>query len=360
MSAYNPKTLLVMALQSPQLACDFTLGEWDLLVRQAQSADLLATLWTVFTDAGLVNVVPEQVQVHFASAEILSEAHARSVRWEVEQLTRTLSAKNIPLILLKGAAYQLADLPLARGRMFNDIDILIPWERLDDAEKVLLLGGWVSSHLDEYDQRYYRQWMHELPPLKHIRRRSVLDLHHTILPLTARLKPDSRKLFDAVVALPDKPDIFVLAPLDMVLHSATHLFHEGEFEHGFRGLVDLDGLLRHFSAELPDFWDQLLERAVELDLQPPLYYAVSYSRQLLGTPVPEDLVARMGAGVPCGLRARWMAGLFMRALVPPHPSCQQHLAGLARWLLFVRSHYLKMPLHLLLPHLLKKAMKSDT
>jgi hypothetical protein len=34
----------------------------------------------------------------------------------------------------------------------------------------------------------------------------------------------------------------------MVLHSATHLFYDGELNHGLRDLVDLDDLLRHFSG----------------------------------------------------------------------------------------------------------------
>lgn len=353
------RSLLAQVVVSPAVVKHFSLTDWALLISQAHRSDILSHLWPLLEKADLLELIPVPAQRHLNSARILAEAHARSVRWEVDQIRRALGARDIPLILLKGAAYQLAGLPFAQGRLFNDIDILVPWERLAEAEKALLLHGWVSSHLNEYDQRYYRQWMHELPPFKHLRRKSVLDVHHTILPLTARLKPDSRKLFDAVVPLPVKPETFTLAPLDMILHSATHLFHEGEFEHGFRGMVDLDGLLRHFSDVSADFWEQLFDRAAELDLRRPLYYAVCYSRQMLGTPIPEDLVVRMGAGIPRGLYARWMETLFLRALAPPHPSCRQPLSGAARWLLFVRSHYLKMPLPLLVPHLIKKALKTE-
>jgi len=59
----------------------------------------------------------------------------------------------------------------------------------------LMLEGWVSGHRSAYDQRYYRKWMHEIPPMTHIRRQTVLDLHHNILPETARLRTraDSRR-----------------------------------------------------------------------------------------------------------------------------------------------------------------------
>ena len=95
----------------------------------------------------------------------------------------------------------------------------------------------MTTHHDAYDQRYYRQWMHELPPLRHMTRQTVLDVHHTILPLTAHLKPDPAKLWEAAVGIEGQVNFCVLAPVDMVLHSATHLFHDGELEHGLRDLV---------------------------------------------------------------------------------------------------------------------------
>ncbi len=90
----------------------------------------------------------------------------------------------------------------------------------------------------------------------------MLDIHHTILPLTARLKPDPAKLWADAVGVEGQSSFKVLAPMDMVLHSATHLFHDGELQQGLRDLVDLDALMRHFGAN-PDFWPQLVSRAAE-------------------------------------------------------------------------------------------------
>ena len=50
--------------------------------------------------------------------------------------------------------------------------------------------GWLRMKIDPYDDRYYRVWMHEIPPLRHRERKTEIDLHHTILPRTSRLKPD--------------------------------------------------------------------------------------------------------------------------------------------------------------------------
>ena len=43
---------------------------------------------------------------------------------------------------------------------------------LKDAEEMLLAAGWEWVKEDAYDDAYYRQWMHELPPMIHTERRS--------------------------------------------------------------------------------------------------------------------------------------------------------------------------------------------
>jgi hypothetical protein len=54
-----------------------------------------------------------------------------------------------------------------------------------------------------------------------------------------------------------------------------------------------------------------------------------------------------------------MDALFGRALAPEHASCADGLTGLARELLYIRGHWLRMPLHLLLPHLFHKAFLAE-
>src|SRR3546814_13428481 len=80
----------------------------------------------------------------------------------------------------------MAELPSARGRLFSDIDFMVPRARIEEVEHRLLDAGWEPAVADEYDQLYYRRWTHQIPPLRHFRRNTVLDVHHTIVPLTAR------------------------------------------------------------------------------------------------------------------------------------------------------------------------------
>ncbi len=321
---------------------------------QARQVDLLPRLWYLLNDRDLLDELPPEPVRHLESAHAFALAHERGVRWEVECIRRVLLEIDEQIILLKGAAYVMAKLPAGRGRIFHDIDFMVPKGKLNAVESVFLRHGWRSMYADAYDQRYYRQWMHELPPLRHYKRRSVLDIHHSILPETARLYPDSRKLLAAAQPLVKGGNLKVLAPVDMVLHSATHLFHDGELESGLRDLVDLDSLLRHFS-QADSFWDKLTERALEIDLIRPLFYALKYADRILGTPVPDYVMDKVQRGSP-NIGMVWlMDQMFYRALKPDHVSCREGFTGIARWMLYVRSHYLRMPFRLLVPHLLHKA-----
>src|SRR5262249_42882921 len=149
---------------------------------------------------------------------------------------------------------------------------------LQTAERALVAQGWVGTKLSPYDQHYYRAWTHELPPLVHIERDVEADLHHNILPRTARLKPSGAALLAA--AVPIAGERFTrLDDCDVVLHAMTHLMFDSEMADALRDLVDIDDLLRHFADGDPAFWKRLGARASELDLERPAFYALRYARR---------------------------------------------------------------------------------
>jgi putative nucleotidyltransferase-like protein len=326
--------------------------DWDLAIRQGRRAGLLARLEAQLRDRSLMGAVPSAPRAHLDAARILALKHRADVARELHAIVTALAALSVPVILLKGAAYAAAGLPPADGRLFGDIDILLPCERLAEAEKLLAEAGWNAAKANAYDQRYYREWMHELPPLQHERRQTAIDVHHTIVPPTSRFAVDAKRLRDAAVPVAGTRGLAVLAPADMVLHSAAHLFTEGEFGRGLRDLCDLDLLLRHFAARDPHFWDVLAERAAGFRLERPMHYALRFTAGIFGTPVPERLLA---LGAPAPLGETMMNTLFSRALRPPHPSCADRLTPLALFMLYIRGHFLRMPLGLLMPHLFRKA-----
>jgi hypothetical protein len=345
------RRLLTSVVRDPELLATLRLAELDLVLRLARRVRLLGRLAERLAHGGALEGLPEPAREQLASALVVVEARARVTRWELDRLTRALrGAASAPVVVLKGCAYLLAKLPNAAGRVFADVDLLFPEAALADAERVLLEHGWSGAQLEPYDQRYYRVWTHELPPLVHAEREVEADLHHNIVPRVGRLKPSAARLLEAARPIPGEP-WRRLDDRDLVLHAMTHLMFDSDLADCLRDLVDIDDLLRHFVAADPTFCERLWARACELDLGRPAFYALRYAHRWLGTPVPEALLQRSRARAPPRIVVWLMDRLVPLALFPVHPDQSQRAAGVARLLLYARSLWIRMPPLLLARHL---------
>src|SRR5215475_1676648 len=175
-----------------------------------------------------------------------------------------------------------------------------------------------------------------------------------ILPISGRLHPDPEKLLVVAEPIPGMHYNRLCGP-DMVLHASAHMFQDGDLVRGLRELTDIDGLLRTF-RNLPDFFERLLERAEKMNLQRPLFYALRYTAQFLCTPIPDTVISRSRKWAPPLPVVRLMDALVRRALLPYQVS-SGFGSNSARSLLYVRSHWLKMPPFKLARHLLHQSLR---
>lgn len=348
--------LACAALRWPGQLVGLSLPQWDLLLRQARRADVLARVAALLQRQGLLAQVSEAPRQHLQVALSLAQAQQDSVGREIRLILEALRGLGVPVVLLKGAAYVAAGLPPSAGRLFSDTDILVPRDALAQVETCLIGAGWLGTHHDAYDQRYYREWMHEIPPMQHRQRQTVIDVHHNILPLVSRRPPDAARLLAEARPLPDWPGGWVLSPPDMVLHSAVHLLYNDELSHGLRDLSDLDLLLRHFGAE-PAFWPRLLDHADRMGQGRTLHHVLWAVQTLLGTPVPASVSAALRAHAPPAPLRPVMRALWRRGLRTPHAMAALPGSGTALFLLYLRAHWLRMPPFRLIRHLSYKSWK---
>ncbi len=353
-SAARRREPLVAALLDPERTLSLTLREWNELLTLGRELGLLARLGASLQERGLLDRLPSKARMHIRAVMIAADSSQTSVRWEVNRVVRALAGVDSPIILLKGSAYLMAGLPASRGRFVGDVDLMVPREKIVEVEQTLAAKGWLPSEMNEYDQHYYREWMHEIPPMQHPERETLLDIHHTILPLTSRFFPDAAALLAASLPL-DNPRLRILAPADMVLHSTVHVFND-EVSNPLRDLSDLHLLLTHF-GERPGFWDELVARADLHGLRRPLYYLVRHVTRVLDTPVPPAIQESAVGGAPpkaVGLVMDWM---FRHRFSATALRDRGRGARLAYGLFYLRSHWLRMPLPMLARHLTIKAVR---
>lgn len=338
--------LLVEALRDPARVCGFDGAQWNALISCARAERLIGTLACRLAD----REVPVPVALILQDARLDTAEGHRLARWEVDRMLHALAPLDVPVVLLKGSAYIAAGLRAGEGRSIGDLDILVPRDALPVVEEALLAGGWEWVKPDPYDDAYYRQWMHELPPLIHRERDRMIDVHHTILPLTAKPKPDAAAMIADSVVLGD--GLRVLSPEDMVIHAAAHMLADGDLAGGLRNLWDIHCLCMEFSDAQADFFLSLAEQASSYNLSGPVMRALRLTNQIFGTPlVAYNSPARIS------YNEHWTDQLFRRRIL----SCdiwgrdRHKLTGLG---FYLRSHLLRMPPKMLARHLFTKWRKG--
>ncbi len=321
---------LVRALADPPSAALLDAAGWTGLITAARAEQLLGTLAIRLDGLDM----PDAARAIMADARAAALQARRAALWEAEMARRALKGIDAPVVLLKGTAYAAAGLMAGQGRSIGDLDILVPHGALTGVEAALLRAGWEGIKSDPYDDAYYRRWMHELPPLIHRDRDRIIDVHHTILPPTARPTPDADALIEDAVPL--GIGLSVLSPADMIVHAAAHLFADGDLTGGLRNLWDIHCLIEEFGT------NGLEERARRHELSATVHRAARQAHALFGTAIPE----------------RWRVPdsadrLFRRRLLA-RDEWGRATRPLTRFVFYVRSHWLRMSPAMLARHLWTK------
>lgn len=322
--------LLADALRDPATTAGLDAAGWTALLAMARAEQLIGSL--AHRLGGLP--VPTAVARLLADARASAEQGRVAALWEAEMARRALAPLDLPVVLLKGTAFVAAGLAAGQGRSIGDLDILVPRDALDAVEAALLASGWEWVKPDPYDDSYYRRWMHELPPLIHRDRDRMIDVHHSILPLTARITPDPAAIIADSIALEN--GLRVPAPADMIVHAAAHLFADGDLAGGMRNLWDVDRLIGEFGLT------GVGARAAHHGLTREVRRAVRLAHALYGTEISKDWATSSQVDT-----------LYLRRLTA-RDGWGRAIRPITRLGFYVRSHWLRMPPHLLARHLWTK------
>jgi hypothetical protein len=365
--------LLVEALRDPASTRSLDADDWIALITMARAEQLIGTLAHRLE----IESIPSKVLEIVADARINAEHQKRSALWEADCADRALADYDGKVVLLKGTAYVAAGLNAGEGRHIGDLDILVLRDDLPQVESALLTkGGWEWVKEDAYDDAYYRDHMHELPPMIHKDRDRMIDVHHTILPLTAGPTPDAVGMLAAAIPISIKQNPFVssevetpgcgapterpldfarggrnskvhiLSPTDMAIHCATHLIADGDLAGGLRNLWDMHCLLTEFSESDEAFWVNLQTRAAHHGLWQAVQTAARLAHELFGTEIPDSWRIRGNSDF-----------LFIRRLTA-RESWGRPTRKFTRQIFYIRSHWLRMPPLMLARHLFTKWRKA--
>lgn len=344
--------LFITILIDPKYGKSLSLAQWRDAILFFRHAKLLATLYyrIVECDVNLYLGLPEKVRRHLHSAWVYAARQKLQTDHEVRQLTDLLNASGVSPVFLKGAAYAAEELNASKGRVMSDLDILVSESALTAAEKAFVDDHWQVKSLSDYDEKYYREFAHEIPPLFNPITETTVDLHHNLyLPISGRAP--KIELFLARTRK-TKNEITVFEPEAMVLHSCIHLVLNEDFSGALRDLYDIHLLCEEFDSER--FQSSLFELAESADLLLELYYCLELRRHVFRQ--RSELLTKLEALPVTGkITSRFTMALLKHAIIPAHSTTENLTSRVSRFAIYIRGHYLKMPLRRLSVHFLIKA-----
>lgn len=238
---------------------------------------------------------------------------------ELDELSRLFAEHGIELVALKNGG-------IARGLYacpgccpMGDLDLLVRPRHFRQAHQLLLTRGYefefrfeglaanleagVASGSTEYHRTLddgYKLWID-------FQARPVAG--HWIRP---DQEPSADDLIDRACGLPDTPLRILSAEdnlLQVALHTAKHSYLRAP---GLRLHTDVD---RVIAAQTVD-WGRFTHQVKSCEVRTPVYFSLALARELLGTPIPVEVLSAMR---PRGWKEGWIRRWIQRAgLFEPH------------------------------------------
>ncbi|MEA2641256.1 MAG: hypothetical protein QOF51_2650 [Chloroflexota bacterium] len=278
--------------------------DWDRFVAEACNHGLAPMV-----HAGLASLntpFPSEARAALRARAIRDTVHhAALFEPALRSTLGVLGEAGLHPIALKGSALAYLAYPKPTYRTLSDIDLLVPFDRLDQAADCLIRNGY-----QRYEQSLPDGHQH-LPPFITPDGRFVIELHHHVLAEANPYVLDMRGFW----ARSQQRELAgvqatVLAPTDILLHVCIHL----AFGHRYaffplRTFVDI--LAMTDCAREPLDWDLLLDTVQQTRTAGAVYWPLRLSQDWFGATIPPFVLDRLAP-------SRITRGLMERVIESPY------------------------------------------
>ena len=233
-------------IQKDDLARDLARPEicWEALLAEANRQHATPLWYARLQEHGLLMHLPADLAAYLAQLHAANGARNRMLRDELAMVLELFNARGIPVLLLKGAATFADDLyPDQGARLMSDMDLLLPVEHLREAERLLMMEGYVDdpTNISPYDVWPGSTRHAHIPGLMHLKRKTTVELHYKVAyGLPGRILNAEAAWSSAVSGTFRGNTVFWLCPHHRLLHNALHATQpHREFLQGKVRLADI-------------------------------------------------------------------------------------------------------------------------
>ena len=237
---------------------------------------------------------------HWNNEYEIIESKLISYMDELNKVADMLAARSIPLLALKNSGITMGMYPYFGACPMGDVDVLVRKSQFREAHQVLVESGYKLKFRCEFEEDNIEAAEHgggaeysvQLDNGEHL----WFELQWRPIAgrwIQPKQEPGADELVDRSISIKGS-NVRLLSPednlLQVALHTAKHTFVRAP---GFRLHTDVDRIISTQSID----W-RVFERIVlELKTKTAVYISLSMAKNLLGTPVPNDVLKNIRPNV---------------------------------------------------------------
>jgi hypothetical protein len=240
-----------------------------------------ARLMTVAKDVSIPQDLHQYIRINALKA---IAGHMFREHW-LHRILEQSEAAGIPIILLKGAAFQNYLYSTSEPRLGCDFDLLT--KQSDFARMCNVMAETMTAVFDtkrRYSHETAFQWMFQSGSSNG----PIIEIHRAITtPYIFSISEENLWAHSRPHPAYNSDLIRILSPEDNVLHLAVHAFRDLNYCN--HNLLDTHEVWRQWKPDV----NLLLERSRAWGANGALYFLLLGARRLMDTPVPDSLLERL-------------------------------------------------------------------
>ena len=287
-------------------------------------------LWRRMTELGVAEQYGGAGELGNAAA--VWEFRQLQLEGKLLRLADVMISANIPMMLLKGGGLAYSVYEDFTERPMNDIDVLVPRERAEEAWKLVQDHGWrwdpQSYALESY------KYHHHLPPLADRSGSGLMvEIHTDPCPTGHPFGFTAESLWDRPLEIEVKGrPLLVPSREDQLLHCCIHfVWMHFLNEKGWLAFRDVWAFVRSKSVN----WDEFLKIATDAHAETCAYWTLRLARALVHVEVPERVLSGLKPPLPNAVLAA-LERQYALNMFPTDTQCPSAALREAFWRLGVR------------------------
>jgi hypothetical protein len=254
--------------------------DWDAVFSICQEEGVSPVLYKIIEKQAAFKI-PSLIRDHFKAAYLLNHFRNETFLNDLKDLLVLFQKKNIPIVLLKGAALLTTLYKDPALRPMDDLDLLVHEEDLATAHHLFINAGYPLT-----GREYWPWWRKFGGARSYLRDGVLVELHWSLggpdFPLSsAEVFAHAKKIvISGAQAL-------TLSPEDFLLY---HLYH-AVYHHAVLKLIWLMDIVKITTSWKEEIkWERFWEKAKALNLAPGVGLGLREANEVLGAYVPNEIL----------------------------------------------------------------------